>query len=1027
MPFNEQEMIRGRALTVSGKPTFIFGGEFHYFRIPPGEWEDRIRKGRAAFLNTIGSYIPWNFHEPEEGMFNFEGDHDLRKWILLIKQEGLSFFARPGPYICSEWDMGGLAGWLPGKECLVRTSDPQYMEAVSRWFRAVNRILAEFLPEKDGNLILYQIENELIWGEMQYMNQMADRVRRDGIHVPLVTNLNPSVRKNSEIADSLDLYPGPWNMHKPEAAIADLLEEQPAKIPACVELQMGFAAEIGTSFPTMNGPITKEWVEVHTKNSIARGLNVLNYYMFCGGTTFGYYTGRRDVTSYDYQSAIREWGELDEKYYMVRRIGSFLRSFGDFLVKTLPAPDSKVEAPRGVSVLQRRDGDYAFVFPRNLTRRSVEITFRVQIPGGPEFSAPSAGCLRIPPQSMKMLPVNIPLSDSVRLMYSTSEVFGVYHHDNEIILVVYANPGETGEIMLSGFDRYDHLRGDAKVEKAGENLLVRFLHREGCRHVRLMEWISEESVTPSHSIRIIVADTETAGKTWPGERNGEEFPLLSDIYFMDKGSSEKDILRLPVSLRPDRKGFLEFPCRINPILPPVVTLDGKELAVHVDKILNTVRVELPPIPAPHITPIPITEWRMQEENPLALLDEPGWKPYRAFLGNERSGEYAGGYYAYRCRFEFSGDPAEQKLRLTEIHDNADVYLNGIFLGGVYGVDNNGARLSVDAGGALVSGMNELLVLVENEGHPRKGDDAAFTGITGPVAMTAEEAHIPLREWKRGFLSVQSESALAVVPEEAGNAFDNRSWETIEVRKGWDSRLILPPSSTHIEPGYERVYAVYRTSFIIPEDNYAHGVILDVQKSDGKCWIYLNGCLVDKKHQERFSADLTPFVEKGENQLTLIIRNFRWYTTLGLHGKVEIRLMDRMIWEGWEFIRGLPGQRKGFPEGDIQKWPLLEGDIVSNPVWLGAEFTHEPSPGWTAPLYLELQDWEAKILIYLNGILVGRYHPDGPQERYYLPKDYLRRDNRITLFCNSHAISMKIGKAVIYPYYQVKEGMLEISF
>ncbi|MFA6472557.1 MAG: hypothetical protein WCU00_10995, partial [Candidatus Latescibacterota bacterium] len=330
-------------------------------------------------------------------------------------------------------------------------------------------------------------------------------------------------------------------------------------------------------------------------------------------------------------------------------------------------------------------------------------------------------------------------------------------------------------------------------------------------------------------------------------------------------------------------------------------------------------------------------------------------------------------------------------------------------------------------GALVCGQNDLLVLVENEGHPRKGDDATFSGITGPVVLTAEEKHFDLGEWKRGFLSIQSESAMNVVPEEAGKNCDDSSWESIEVKKGWDSRISIPPSSTHIEPGHERVYAVYRTSFSIPEDDYSCGVVLDVPKSDGKCWIYLNGCLVDKKHQERFTADLTPYICEGENQLTLIIRNFRWYTTLGLHGQIMIRLVEKIIAEGWEFIRGLHGQNKGFPEEDILKWPLIKSESVQNLSWLGFDFTHEPEPGWTAPLCLELNNWDAKILVYLNGILVGRYHPDGPQEKFYLPNDYLEKNNRIVLFCNSHNKTIKIGKASIYPYYKVKEGMLEIRF
>jgi hypothetical protein len=333
---------------------------------------------------------------------------------------------------------------------------------------------------------------------------------------------------------------------------------------------------------------------------------------------------------------------------------------------------------------------------------------------------------------------------------------------------------------------------------------------------------------------------------------------------------------------------------------------------------------------------------------------------------------------------------------------------------------------LDASDALQPGENELFALVENEARPRKGDDAAFTGVTGPVALTATEKNIPLREWKRGFLAAETESALGAIPSEARPGFDDTAWERIEVRPGWDSRLVIPPSSTHIELGHERVYAVYRTTFTLPEDRTNKGVILDTGTCDGKCWIYLNGIRVDKKHQETFAVDLTPHVQAGENTLALVIRNFRWYTTIGLHGEVRIRLVDRVLAEGWEFIRGLPGQRESFPESEGGDWLPLERPDAPSRVWLAAEFDYGPEPGWTMPLGLRLSGWNAKMLLYLNGFLIGRYHPEGPQEVFYLPEDRLRERNRLVLFCNAHAASVQIGEAEIEPYCSVKESVLEVK-
>ncbi len=1018
------ELIRGRSLAPGGEPVFIFGGELHYFRIPRPLWRDRLRKARAAFLNTAGVYIPWNLHEPSEGGFVFQDDLDLREWLECIRETGMYLFARPGPYICAEWDGGGLPGWFLGKDRLVRTGDPEYLEAVSRWFRAVNGILRDWLPENGGNLLLYQVENELTWDEPEYFRRMAAWVRREGITAPLITNLNPGMRPSPDIADSLDLYPGPWNLHKPEVSIASLLEEQPRKLAACVELQMGFAVEVGSTLPTMVGPIDAAWVEVHTKNNIARGLNILNYYMFAGGTTFGYHTGRRDITSYDYDSGIREWGELGAKYYAARRIGAFLDSFGKDMARTVPAADIPVDAPRGVSVLRRRGEDSEFVFPRNLTRSAQRLSFRLELPDGEEIPFPLWTQLHLAPQSMKMLPVNVSLGGGVTLVYSSTEVFGVYRFEDEAILVISGEPGEHGEILLRGVPGVDHVRGDAAISEECGGMLVSFLHRAGAHHILLLSPEADDFSPSLRGIRIVAADRHVAERTWIVETERGRLPVLSGEYFSDGGALDGGTLRLPLSRRPGGPGFVEFPALPNVVAPPTAFLDGVEVAVDADRHLRTVRVSLPPSDAPEAV-FPLSPWRRRAEEPLSLNGEPGWKPYRAFLGNERSGEWEGGYYAYRCRFVHDGSPEGVRLIFAELHDNADIWLNGEYLGGGSARNNNGLRLDLDATPALRRGENELFALVENEGRPRKGDDATFTGITGPVALTVGEERVSLRNWKRGYLAAETEASMGAVPAETLPGFDDRDWERVEVRPGWDSRLIVPPTSTHIELGHERVYAVYRTTFALSAGADGRGVILDAGKCDGKCWVYLNGVRVDKKHQETFAADLTPHLREGENTLTLVIRNFRWYTTLGLHGEIGLRIVDRVLAEGWEFIRGLPGQREHLPGGDAAGWTVCDGGTASARTWLAAEFPYRPTPGWTMPLGLRLEGWNAKTLIYLNGFLVGRYHPEGPQEVFYLPEDRLRDRNSLVLFCNSHDAPLRTGVAEVRPYCVIRESVLEV--
>ena len=1022
-------MSTSRALNVSGKPSFLFGGEFHYFRIPRSLWSDRLTKAKAAFLDIIGSYIPWNLHEPGERTLDFEGGHDLSAWIECIKEQELLFFARPGPYICSEWDMGGLPPWLIGKVDAVRTTDPDYMAAVRRWFSEVNRILRDFLPGGDGNLVLYQIENEFLWGELPYFLQMVEWLQNDNITVPVLTNLNPAVRKNTLIADTLDLYPGPWNIHKTETAITDLLFEQPEKLAGCVEFQMGFAAETGSSLPSMAGAIPENWVELHVKNSIARGLNFINFFMFCGGTSWGYYPGRSDITSYDYDSAIREWGELSGKYYMARRMGSFLHTFGDYLVHTLPDREIPVEAERGVSVLRRVGKDCAFIFPRNLRGTPEDITFTLDMPDDKMLDIPVITQLHLPPQSMKMIPVNIPLSDSVRLVYCTSEIFGVFRLEEELIVVIYDEPGVPGEIALQGFESYDHIRGDAAVETIDGFLRVSFLHRSETAHLLLAGKGDDDMSSVMSGIRIILTDKDTAARTWTGIRGDDEFPILSNVSFMHPGTCDDDILRIPVSLLPGIDHVIEFPCNFTPVLPPTVFFDNDQIEnISANKILKTIRAEIPAFALPEIENKGIGEWFVHPEEPLNLTTADGWKQYKPFCGNEHSNSFEAGYYSYRCSFGFDGDPSGKKIYFTGLHDNAVVYLNGVCLGGVTGRGNNGSRFSADVSETLNAGNNELFVQLECEGRPRKGDEAAVTGITGPVVLTETDQALHLDTWKRTILRFETESMLSAVPNEAEVQYDDSNWDTITVKKGWDSRIPVPPSTTFIEHGHERLYVVYRNRFSISDKESHSGLLLDVGQADGKCWIFLNGRCVGKKHQERYCADLTPFVTVGENVLVIILRNFRWYTTIGLHGEVILRKVERVLSENWTFIKGNEGEHMGLPEwSDSENWLPLETQELPEQTWLAAAFTYEPPKGWTAPVGLYLSGWNANINIYLNGFLVGRYHPEGPQERFYLPEDRIGGNNRLVLFCHGFGKQVKIGSAEIFPYYMVKEGMLEIRF
>ncbi len=176
---------------IEGKPTIVLCSSVFYFRIPCGEWRDRLEKVKAAGYNCIDIYFPWNFHEMEEGRWDFEGQKDVEAYLKLAAELGLWVIARPGPYICSEWDMGGLPAYLLSKEDLVlREYNEPYLEYVKKWYEKIMPIIVKYQIGKQGTVIVVQIENELDFYDCRqiepYIARLRDLTLEAGIEVPIV-------------------------------------------------------------------------------------------------------------------------------------------------------------------------------------------------------------------------------------------------------------------------------------------------------------------------------------------------------------------------------------------------------------------------------------------------------------------------------------------------------------------------------------------------------------------------------------------------------------------------------------------------------------------------------------------------------------------------------------------------------------------------------------------------------------------------------------------------------------------------
>ena len=169
----------------------IISGAIHYFRVVPEYWRDRLEKLKMLGCNTVETYVPWNLHEPEKGVYRFDGMLDIKRFLTIAQETGLQAIVRPAPYICAEWEFGGLPYWLLNEDDMeIRSYNRKFLDLMDRYFDELLPKLAPLQKTNGGPIILMQVENEYgaYGNDKRYMRYMADAMRKRGIDVPLVTS-----------------------------------------------------------------------------------------------------------------------------------------------------------------------------------------------------------------------------------------------------------------------------------------------------------------------------------------------------------------------------------------------------------------------------------------------------------------------------------------------------------------------------------------------------------------------------------------------------------------------------------------------------------------------------------------------------------------------------------------------------------------------------------------------------------------------------------------------------------------------
>lgn len=336
---------------LDGKRLQILAGEMHYPRIPRGSWRDRLRKMKSLGLNCLSAYIFWNAHEKTPGQFDFTGNLDVVAWIKMAQAEGLHVLLRPGPYVCAEWDNGGIPAWLTRDGSVgVRSREPKWLDASASWLKRLAAELAPLEIDRGGPILMTQVENEYgsFGSDHAYMRAMRDLVRAAGFKGQLYTVDGSFALNKGSLPDLVNGV----NFSCEAAAEQEfkrLDDFKPVGPKICTELWDGWFDHFGE----MHSSLPNEALLKNLKWMLGRKMSV-SFYMAHGGTSFGFDAGANfdqktqtyqpDITSYDYDAPMDEAGRITPKYQAIQNLLKTYLPASRF--PALPVPETPITIPR---------------------------------------------------------------------------------------------------------------------------------------------------------------------------------------------------------------------------------------------------------------------------------------------------------------------------------------------------------------------------------------------------------------------------------------------------------------------------------------------------------------------------------------------------------------------------------------------------------------------------------------------------------------------------------------------------------
>ncbi len=948
--FSHPEIIRydHNTFYINGKETFIYSGSFHYTRCDPGQWIDILQKIKAAGFNTIETYIPWNFHEQEKGKLDLSL---LDKYLKDCEKMGLYVIARPGPYICAEWDIGGFPRWSAGKGIGFRTASPQDIYWSKYWFNEVLPVIKKHLITNGGSTILLQIENEYDFcgvpdsQKVVYLKSLYQDVKRNGIDVPIITCWTKQSRDNtdsvfSQIMDAVNGYPG-WNLEADIPRIKSLEEQEPDAPPIFTELQGGWFTAIGDATVRHPNKYSGEQINALTKYVIAQGIKGLNYYMLYGGTNFDYWAGKEKPTSYDYTAPISECGGLWEKYYAVKLIGDFIKYSNPYLGRSHEIADGAVSDNNDLETILLSDGKVGFLFVRNKTGKLQNANIEVKMPG----KNPDNISVSIDSLNTYFLPIDLAIPGGSTLNYSNIELSAVTEYNKEPLLIAYGSPGEKAIMNL-----------DSKV--FSETILS---------HDRLFFW---------NDTYVLLTSRDRAERSVQFSTKNGPAILLSDSYLTIPDAQNGSTIELQTKPGGNKFSFLTTG-DVRQIF-----LDGESInytKAPTGKIINFT-IDTPELPALEVKYGQIRfkddDEAEKKSNFKTLLYDGSVYPSLDSLE-----DYQNGYFIYKGKFEIDG----KKVLKASYYSND---WHSIYIDGNQVKDLTGNTFNDYSEMNLSKGKHDIKIIFENKGRPNTGFMEEKKGIKSFNLLTAKQFQI-LKDWK---FSVKQDEQPGSNPSEANSSYNDSDWMNFEVNY-----------NSHETHNDKQVGSWYREIINLTSNEAEDNPRLIFQGISRSATIYVNGKQVYKFSHHGwdgpFEVSLNGSMKSGSNLIALYVENPKGRG--GIVGPIEFEYGNEvpLKLDQFTYHASLNGELSGWQKADFDDsdWGVVKNLDNSEANfgirWCRTWFEVQEIKNWIIPLYIHVSS-TGNLQIWLNGKLLGLYFTVGPQNDFYIPKGWLREKNSL---------------------------------